>query len=187
MEKSIYIILAAVAISCLGCRERCKVPIPCAGKTEVHENDISNIVKSLQAIDYGEFRGSSFEFRHGLFRSVVGEIDNVRFVVGLYGRNNEFRNDAKHYPLPDSLRNSENIYEEIAKRSFPLSRRELSLVHDFIKTDLLELTVDMAGNVRGKVSPQIKFEISNSPECVQELLQDGYVEYENKYYIKKNE
>ncbi|MCX4328889.1 MAG: hypothetical protein OSJ45_16660 [Lachnospiraceae bacterium] len=64
-----------------------------------------------------------------------------------------------------------------------MSRRELSLVYDFIKTDLLELNVDTAGNVRGKVSPQIKFEISNSPERVQELLQDGYVEYKNKFYL----
>ncbi len=159
----------------------------CTCKTEVHENDMNKIVGRLHAIDYDGFRGSSFEFRHGMFRSVVGEFDNVQFVVGLYGRNNEFRNDAKNYPLPDSLRNCENIYEEIAKRNFPLNRRELSLVHDFIKTDLLELNVDTAGNVRGKVSPRIKFAISNSPERVQELLQDGYVEYENKFYIKRNE
>lgn len=175
MKQNIFILLILV------------FTFSCTCKTEVHENDISKIVERLQVIDYGEFRGSSFEFRHGMFRSVVGEIDNARFVVGLYGRNNEFRNDAKNYPLPDSLRNSENIYEEISKRRFPLSRRELSLVYDFIKTDLLELNVDTAGNVRGKVSPQIKFEISNSPERVQELLQDGYVEYKNKFYIKRNE
>ena len=105
----------------------------------------------------------------------------------MYSSLSGYMADAKNYPLPDSLRNCENIYEEIAKRNFPLNRRELSLVHDFIKTDLLELNVDTAGNVRGKVSPRIKFAISNSPERVQELLQDGYVEYENKFYIKRNE
>ncbi len=68
----------------------------CTCKTEVHENDINKIVERLQTIDYDGFRGSSFEFRHGMFRSVVGEIDNARFVIGLYGRNNEFRKDAKN-------------------------------------------------------------------------------------------
>lgn len=32
----------------------------------------------------------------------------------------------KTYPLPESLRNCENIYEEIDKRRIPLNRRELS-------------------------------------------------------------
>lgn len=163
------------------------VLVSCTCRTNMEANDTDKIVENLQYIDYDEFRGTSFEFRHGKFRSVIGEIDNIRFVVGLYGRNNEFRNDAKNYPLPDSLKNSENKFAEISKRRFPLSSRELSLVRDFIKTDLLALNVDTAGNVCGKVSPQIKFEITNSPERVKNLLYDGYIKYENNLYIKENE
>lgn len=175
MKQNIFILLILSAL------------FSCTCKTEVHENDISETVEHLKTINYDEFRGSWLELRPGMFRSVIGEIDNVRIVVGLYGRNNEFRNDAKNYPLPDSLRNSENIFDEITKRRLPLNPRELSLVNDFIKTNLLELNVDTAGNVCGKVSPEIRFEIPKSPERIQELLQDGYMEYENKFYIKGNE
>ncbi|MCM1503543.1 MAG: hypothetical protein NC115_12910 [Bacteroidales bacterium] len=146
-----------------------------------------DVLNSLQDLDYGQFRGSSYLWRTGLFRGVIGTIDNVSFVVGTKGLDNKIINDSRTYPLPDSLRNSKNLHQEIARRRLPLSRHELSLVRKFIGTGLWELAVDTAGNVHGKISPKIHFEKTCMPERRQKLLENGYNELENDFYVKEYE
>lgn len=148
-------------------------------------NDESELSEQLQSINYDMFRNSSFIRRFGMFRGVAGRIDGVPIVVGTT-RNDSIVTDLKIYPLPDSLKNKDDISEELARQRLPLSPRELRMVKEFMKTGLFELKVDESGNICGKISSKVRFERTDSQERMHELLNRGYKEIGGGFYIDEN-